>query len=202
MDPTAPNNNGQTPPPANPQNPVQPGQFVVAGDDASPTQQAAPPPPQPSVSLAGERQLGVETQAVGNTPPVVSSTQPDPTPFSQPTPGMSPADNAPQTAQSVADAPKGGGSKKIFVVLAVVVLLGIIAAVAYFFVMPQLQKKEEVTKVTDIIEEEPLPTPLNTDGGFGEIPESTAAAQDPFASPPTTDLPSETAVDPLTTPAQ
>lgn len=196
MDPTAPNNNGQNPPSENPQTPIQPGQFVVAGDDgpASPQVAASSTPPQPAVSLAGERAPGAEPQILASTPASGASTQPDPTPFSQPTPGVPPVDSA---AQSVGDVPKGGGSKKILVLLAVVVLLGIIAAVAYFFVLPQIQKKEETTATTDIIEQEPSPTPTTTDGGFGEIPESTATA-----SPSTTDLPAETVVDPLTTPAQ
>lgn len=205
MDPTAPNNNGQNPPSANPQTPIQPGQFVVAGDDA-PTASAMPSSPpaptQPAVSLAGERQPGAEPQILASTPASGAATQPDPTPFTQPVPGVLPADSAAQAVQSVGDAPKGGGSKKIFIMLAVVVLLGIIAAVGYFFVLPQVQKKEETTAATDIIEEEPSSTPAATDGGFGEIPESTAPAQETPASPATDITIEETAVDPLTTPAQ
>jgi len=202
MDPTAPKNNGQNPPSANPQTPIQPGQFVVAGDDALTAPQVAtpiapPPPPQPAVSLAGERQAGAEPQILASTPASGGSTQPDPTPFSQPVPGIPSADSAAQAVQSVGDPPKGGGSKKILVLLAVVVLLGIIAAVVYFFVLPQIQKKEETTATTDVLVEEPSPTPQVTDGGFGEIPESTTTA-----SPSTTDLPPETAVDPLASPAQ
>lgn len=188
MDPTAPNNNnGQ-----NPQTPVQPGQFVVAGEDMQPQAAVPSSPAQPTVSLAGER----APDAAPQTPMAAASgaAQPDPTPFS-PTPPGTPQAAVPANAPSGG----GGGAKKILVLLAVLVLIGIIGAVAYFFALPMINKNSQETVTDQIIEEtSPPPGRTETDPTFGEIPESTTSTE----TVPATDLPTggETVVDPLAPP--
>lgn len=177
MDPTAPNNNqpnsGNTTPP----NPIQPGQFVVAGEDQQPTQNSAPAapqatqdpaPPQPAVSLAGERQESAAPLPMPTAPAANGATQPDPTPFTAPGIGQ----------QSTPEKPKGGGSKMIIIIFAVVMFLAIIGAVVYFFVLPGLKSNAAKNQTsTDVQVEEPSSPPPNTGTGFGDIPDSTESAQ-------------------------
>lgn len=182
--PTAPDNNQPNSGSAAPPNPIQPGQFVVAGDDqpqqpgqtpAAPQAVPAQPPP-PATSLAGERQESVTSQVTPIAPAANGSTQPDPTPFTAPgavQPGTQ------ETAKS------GGGSKikGVVIALAVIVLLAIIGAVVYFFVLPNLKGATSKTQTsTDVVVEDPSPPPPNTGNGFGDIPESTTSVQ---LQPPT-----------------
>lgn len=181
MDPTAPND-PNNPNPASPPNPIQPGQFVVAGEDAAPAsapqQQANAAPAQPAVSLAGQRQESAPV--FPNAPVSGASTQPDPTPYMPPTGSPNGATPPPLPAES-----KGKGSKLIIMVLAVIVLISIIGAVLWFFVLPKTKTAATKTEDTSTqVQEEPSAPPQRTEGGFGQIPESTAPAQvDP---PPTT----------------
>lgn len=193
MDLTAPNNNQPNSGSATPPNPIQPGQFVVAGDDSQ-AQQAptsapapiAPQPPQtptpPAVSLAGQRQ----ESAIPLVPPSASqagaSAQPDPTPFTAPNVGQ-------QSAPENAKASGGSKSKGILLVVAFIALLAIIGAVVYFFVLPKLKGNSAKTQTsTDVQIEEPSPPPPKTGSGFGDIPQSTESAQPAPAVPgaPTT----------------
>lgn len=176
MDSTAPNNPNNPAQGAPPQNPIQPGQFVVAGDNS-----AAPPPQTPvaGMSLAQENVPDPAPGPMPGAPPVPASVpgaQPDPTPFSppgQPFPGQA----APQAPSS------GGGSqmKMILIIVAVLVLVGIIAAVVVMFVLPNLNSSETPVTTTEV--EEPLVPVQRTDGGFGQIPATTESAA------PTEDIP-------------
>lgn len=173
MDPTAPNNNQPSSGSTIPPNPIQPGQFVVAGGDQEPPQDSSPvapqetqaPPPQPTVSLAGQRQESSESQ-MPTSPAASGASQPDPAPFAVEGVGQ----------QSTSEN-KSGGSKKIIIVLAIVILLAIIGAVVYFFVLPQLKKNPANTKTSaeTVVEEPSSPAP-KTGSGFGDIPDSTISA--------------------------
>lgn len=185
MDPTAPNNNNQNPGGAAPQSPIQPGQFVVAGDDqqapqapmsapSAPQQPIQnPDPPQPAVSLAGARQETANPSVLPNAPVDSTSTQPDPTPF---TPQGQAAGQPVESAQNKG----GGGSKMIIIALAVLILVAIIGAVVYFFVLPKLKgSTQKAQSTTDTQIEAPSPPPPKTGSGFGDIPESSTGAQQP-----------------------
>lgn len=187
MDPTAPDNKGQNP--QSPQNPIQPGQFVVAGEDGGATTPTAAPPqeptPQPKVSLAGQRQPDANPQVVPNAAASGATNQPDPTPFNPSAPGQTAQGaNVPPAAES---AKKSGGMKIVLVFLAILALVGIIAAVIYFFVLPMVKKQESTTDTADTMVEEPSPPAQRTEGGFGQLPESTGSAQDSPTASPTTD---------------
>lgn len=185
MDPTAPNKNQPDSGNTNPPSPIQPGQFVVAGDDppqqsgqAQPAPQAVPAqtPPQPTTSLAGERRESATPQVPPSAQVAGAPTQPDPTPFTAPAVGQQ---GAQETTKS------GGGSKVkgVVIVLAILVLLAIIGAVVYFFVLPNLKGTTSKTQSsTEVQIEEPSPPPPNTGSGFGDIPESTTSVQQ---APPT-----------------
>lgn len=178
MDPTAPNNNnGQNPPS------VQPGQFVVAGDDTQASVATPSAPAQPQVPPSA---------------PASGATQPDPTPFSPTPPGTPPAPQDPESGSS-----GGGGIKKILILLAVLALIGILAAVAYFFVMPMLNNTQEQTTTDELIEETTIPAQRSdTDTGFSEIPESTTTSETEIIDGTETTIPPETVVDPLTIPIE
>lgn len=186
MDPTAPDNNQPNTGSTTPQSPIQPGQFVVAGDDQqapqAPTpapvapqavQDPVPTPPQPAVSLAGERQESIASQVLPNAPVTSASTQPDPTPFTAPGQAIGQQIESAQTNG-------GGGSKMkgIIIALALLALLTIIGAVVYFFVLPKLKENSAKTQTsTDVQIEEPSPPPQRTGSGFGDIPDSTTSAE-------------------------
>jgi len=180
LDPTAPNNNqpnqGNTPP-----SPIQPGQFVVAGEDQQPqptptsaTPQTVQNPPQasqPTVSLAGERSDQAIPQVLPNAAAGSASTQPDPTPFTAP--------NINQ--QATPDQTKSGGGSKIkmvIIIVAILALIAIIGATVYLFVLPKLKGNTAKPQTsTDVQIEEPSPLPPKTGNGFGDIPQSTESSQ-------------------------
>ncbi len=187
MDPTAPNNpnnpNQNTPP----QSPIQPGQFVVAQDPSTvapqtqtATQQAPsaePIAPIPGMSFAQDRPAPdpmAPVQPAGSMPPG----QPDPAPFTTPT-----------QAQQSAPAPSsgGGGSKMklIMIMVAVLVLFGIIAAVVFMFILPKTNPKTD-TNIDQTVINEPSVPPQRTDGGFGQLPQSTTSAEPAGSSVPAT----------------
>lgn len=209
MDPTAQTNN------PNPQgdsakSPIEPGQFVVAGED--PTQVVSQPAPQqplaasqtppvqdvspkPGFSLAQDKNLA---QSYPTPPPPPPPTpppppipqqpdqpmQPDPTPFTGP--GQTPP--YPTSPQ-----PPGSKMKKIklfVIIIAVLVLIAIVGAVAWFFVLqkPQTPQSAKTQDIQQVIE--PTPTPQLPTGGFGQLPQATngaeasGASQIPTFSPP------------------
>ncbi len=212
MDPTAPKNPNATGSQAGSgQTVIQPGQFVVAGEDAPqpiPAQETSLPSsaPAPTVSLAGERQPTAEPQVTPNSAASGIGNQPDPTPFTQPAPGQVAQDSA-QGTQAAAGGPppkKSGGPKALIIILVFALLAGIIGAVAYFFILPMIQNKAD-EPITDeqIIETSPIPQNPDNNSGFGNLPESTTPAD--TLMPPADDLnaPIEGApVDPLTIPTQ
>ncbi|KKR78072.1 MAG: hypothetical protein UU23_C0004G0054 [Candidatus Curtissbacteria bacterium GW2011_GWA1_40_9] len=205
MDPAAPNNPDNTNSKENSsQTTIQPGQFVVAGEDAPQQTSPAVTPQQsstsaPSVSLAGERQIPADSQVTPNSAASGVGTQPDPTPYSQPVSEL-PQDPTQSMQQAVGgeEPKKSGGIKTILTILSFAVLAGIITAVVYFFVLPMVQKKKDESLVDEqIIETSPSPQNSGTSTGFGEIPESTTTPEETI-NPPA----EETPVDPLTIPTQ
>lgn len=190
MDPTAPNNPNNPNQNSAPQSPIQPGQFVVAGDPSAsaPQTQSAPQTsqatstepaaPVPGMSFAQERPV---TDPMSPTPPDpipnMVPGQPDPVPFT--TPGL---------AQQNAPAPgTGGGSKMkiIIIIVAILIIAGIIAAAVFMFVLPKTNSKT-ATSVDQTVVTEPSPPPQRTDGGFGQLPQSTTGAQPAGSSQPAT----------------
>lgn len=187
---------------------IQPGQFVVAGEQPqqSPQNTEPAPGPMPSVSLAGERQPAAEMPVTPNAAASGMGSQPDPAPFTPPVTGQA-AQNQAQNVQSPAggEAPKGGKTKIIFVILALLVLAGIVSAVVYFFVLPMMQNKTDDAVVDEqIIETTPSPPSTGSGTGFGEIPESTSTPDDNTTVPngATEPAPQGETVDPLAVPTQ
>ncbi len=191
MDPTAQTNN------PNPQgdsakSPIEPGQFVVAGEDTAQTQPIAQQPqvseqtpaslgisPKPGFSLAQDKNLAQSYPTPPPPPPPTPPTpqqpdqpmQPDPTPFAGP--GQIP--NTPVSPQ-----PPGSKMKKIklfVIVIAVLVLIGIVAAVAWFFVLqkPQAPESAKTQDTQQVVE--PTSTPQLPTGGFGQLPQATNGAE-------------------------
>ncbi len=182
MDPTAPNNPDNQNPPA-PPNPIQPGQFVVAGEDAPPaanpqiTAQPAPTPqaPQPTMNLAQDK--AAPTQVFPNAPVGPTAVQPDPTPFTSP-PGATP--NLAGVPPTGAAAPKSR-NKMLIILIALIVLVAIIGAVVYFVVLPKAKTGTKPTTDTQV--DEPSPSPTRTDGGFGTLPEASGSTALPSPTP-------------------
>jgi hypothetical protein len=136
-------------------------------------QETQAPPPQPTVSLAGQRQDSTESQIIPTSPAVSGASQPDPAPFATQGVGQQ---NAPEN--------KSGSSKKIIIVLAVVILFAIIGAVVYFFVLPGLKKNSSNTKTsTETVVEEPASPAPKTGSGFGDIPNATTSAGQTSVNP-------------------
>lgn len=193
MDPTAQTNN------PNPQgnsakSPIEPGQFVVAGEDSNQnTSQPAPGqpplapqvpsqavPPQPGLSLAQDKNLAQSYPTPPPLPPPPPSMppqqpdqpmQPDPTPFTGPGQALS----SPASPQ-----PPGSKMKKIklfVIIIAVIILIGIVAAVVWFFVLqkPQAQQSAKTEDTQQVIE--PTSTPQTPTGGFGQLPQATSGAE-------------------------
>lgn len=196
MDPTAQTNN-PNPQGDSPKSPIEPGQFVVAGEDVSqgtsqPAPQQVPPvqtPPQasaprPGFSLAQDKNLAQSYPTPPPPPPPPpppaqpaippqhdQPMQPDPTPFAGP--GQIP--NTPLSPQ-----PPGSKMKKIklfVIIIAVFVLIGIVAAVAWFFVLqkPQTPQSAKTQDTQQVIE--PTSTPQLPTGGFGQLPQATNGAE-------------------------
>lgn len=178
MDPTAPNNPTSPTPNQVPPSPIQPGQFVVAGDppSAQPQSSATQAGPVAGMSLAQEK-VGSDPALQGSppasppTPISAPGAQPDPTPFAPPT---QPFGNQ----QPTPDSTSGGGSKMklVLIILAILVLVGIIAAVVFLFILPKSSTSQTNTTINQEIEET-SPPPQRTDGGFGTIPQSTESGQ-------------------------
>lgn len=207
MDPTAQTNN------PNPQgdsakSPIEPGQFVVAGEDAAPvTSQSIPqqpqasaqtPPspvvsPKPGFSLAQDKNLAQSYPTPPPPPPPPpppapqqpdQPMQPDPTPFTGP--GQIP--NTPVSPQ-----PPGSKMKKIklfVIIIAILVLIAIVAAVAWFFVLqkPQATQSAKTQDNQQVIE--PTSSPQLPTGGFGKLPQATNGAEASRAGQIPTFLPS------------
>lgn len=181
MDPTAPNNPTSSTPNQAPASPIQPGQFVVAGDSQTAAQ------PQAAAPISG-MSLAQEKPADAPIPPAhpegqpqnpISAPgmpQPDPTPFATP---QQPTANQQATGEK---SPGGGSGKKLILILvAVLVLVGIIAAVVVMFILP---KTNQTSTTSEIEIEQTAPPPQRTDGGFGQIPQSTESGLPAEEIPP------------------
>lgn len=185
---------------------VEPGQFVVAGEDTAPQQ---PPQVQPQSSPTVDSSPKASKFAFTRSPITNSQTAADQTPPPPPPPSAPETPNAPppppppppnqppqpdptpfsvqpnQFTPPVEGAQNQGSSKvnkfrKIFMILIVLVLVGIIAAVAYIFVIQKdfFGKKEDVkTDTSDTVLDEPLPSPQRGSGGFSTLPQSSESAQ-------------------------
>ncbi|OGE04950.1 hypothetical protein A3B51_00520 [Candidatus Curtissbacteria bacterium RIFCSPLOWO2_01_FULL_41_18] len=190
-------------------NSIQPGQFVVAGEDTTAT--SSPPKVAQNPSFASQPQsppqgpniqesqtptseslpvlqpvagldLAGNSQLDQNVPPQAPVSQPDPTPFAPPL--------SPQPTQETAAPPPESRSKIqklkiIAIIVAVLVLIGIIVALVWFFVLGKQKKEPVKTDQDQVIQEEPSPSPARTDAGFGNLSQAT-----PSAPPPVTPSPS------------
>lgn len=160
---------GTSPPSvADPASPIQTGQYVVAGQDA--TAQAPsvnePPLPQTMPNLA---------QPIGQVPPEPIPPAPS---FAPPTSGTSPApDPTPYTPPPSTTPHQQGGSSMIkklrltAIVLGVLVLLGAIGALVWFFILGKNSStptKIETKDTSAIIE--PSTPPIRTQNGFDTLP--------------------------------
>lgn len=218
VDPLAPNQNSSFPtPPPMPSNvwspmdqpqsggpqptsvpdgasPIQPGQFVQAGDD-TPAPSIAPEPISPPMSqsapaasvtpppvdytdsqfsnITAKDQLitppSSSSQGIpGSVPPqspLANNTQPDPTPYTPPTPGSS-GDGFSK--------PPGGGIKNLrvlIIILGIVVLVLIIGAIVWFFFLTkpggEAAKTENQAQESPAVQQQPIPK--RNQGGFDQI---------------------------------
>lgn len=204
MDPTAPKNPldplapGQDPNAPPELNPIQPGQFVVAGGEPPLPQEpatTAPPPslppeplppiPEPPVvppPLGGLPPLenpeppapGLSLAQETNTPLIPPLEQPDPTPYVSP-PATAPAIQAarPSLIQRF----------RIFLIIgAAIVIVGIISALAWFFIFSKPVGNQVAVSEEEIPIQEPSPPAKRTEGGFADLPSSTQSA--PLQSTP------------------
>lgn len=210
MDPTAPDQPGNTSSKDNP-NPtegaqdtsfIQPGQYAVAQDPiagvssqsqvaagmgAQPADAAAQVPPQGDVSQDLTSQVpldstgGVNLASSAPPPP----TDPSPPPTSNqpdPTPFVTPAGPVPGSTDSESGS-KFGKLKIIFVAIALLILIGVVAAALWFFVLAKRTGEKASTETNETTKiEEPSPPSTSSEAGFGEIPQSTSEAT-PAASP-------------------
>lgn len=190
MDPTAPNNPNKPNQNTAPQSPIQPGQFVVASDTstAAPQPQTAPQPvtPQEPAAPVPGMSFAQDKSTMDPIPPAqvpeggIGAGQPDPAPFANPG----------QNQQQPTPSAGGGGSKMkvIIIIVAVLLLAGIIAAVVFLFVLPKTSSKT-ATSVDQTVVNEPTAPPQRTDGGFGQLPQSTGSSEpstgNELTAPPT-----------------
>lgn len=214
MDPTAPKdtqNSLSTGPSDDGQNPqdssIQPGQFVVAGEDTTATlsppkvaqnppfaSQPQSPPQNPNIQesqaptseslpvpqpVAG-LDLAGGSQLNQNVPPQAPVSQPDPTPFAPPLP--------PQPTQEATPPTQGGSKiqkfKIIVIIVAILALVSIIVALVWFFVLGKQKKEPVKTDQDQVIQEEPSPSPARTDAGFGDLSQATPSAPPPLTPSP------------------
>src|SRR3989344_1498790 len=189
MDPSAPDNNDKDQQnPQGTQSPIQPGQFVVATQDANgqpsqagsaplpnaPANQQSVPPPgsspyQPPPAGDGfTTDSNLQTQGPMPPPP-----QPDPAPFAPPPQPVNPT-GAPT------DDPKSSKVKIIGIAAGIISLLVIIAALIWFFIINKKTTESVNTTSQEVIEEPSQAT--RSSGSFGQINESTAEAS-PTQSP-------------------
>jgi hypothetical protein len=75
--------------------------------------------------------------------------------------------------------------KLIMIIVAVLALFGIIAAVVFLYVLPSTKSKT-ATSVNQTVVDEPSVPPQRTDGGFGQLPQSTTSAEPAGSSQPAT----------------
>lgn len=200
MDPTAPkdNNNSQgsakqNPPPS----PIQPGQFVVTGEEdvfKQPPPPTAPPNPE-TFGAAGGRQavpppnsvhqpivkppevpLAASQAPADAQPSAPGADQPNPTPYVAPPVSPTSQPQQPSVINKL---------RKVFIVLIILAILGAVAAAAWFFTLgkDKLTKKPEIVQETEV-EASPTPLPKRTVGGFADLPAATNESQaSPSASP-------------------
>ena len=211
MDPnSAQNNNNKNPqgkPDGNaPPNPIEPGQFVVAGENHSTSPQASPNLSQPTGNLPP-----LDSQPSAPAAPTPMPAQPDPVPAptspplpstglnlagESPPPGptadfpapgplpQAPAPEQPNPALYVPPPATGGNIpqnpskiKNLKKIAIIVAGLVLLSAIGALVYMFVLGKKPQAAKTTTTdVIEEPSPSPQNTGPGFADLSESTPQA--------------------------
>ncbi|MDO8487258.1 MAG: hypothetical protein Q7S45_03120 [Candidatus Curtissbacteria bacterium] len=184
---------------------IEPGQFVAVGgqDSVPPPSPAAPvmPPTPPAATLPPlpEKPPVENSPILGATSPPAAPepTIPDLNP--QPAPSFSgqpnPTPYTPPPSGPQVQMPSSGGISKIKQLRVVIIIAGvlalviIIAALMWFFVLKP--KSNQAVNVqgsgqTDVIE--PSPLPKVTQGGFGDLPQSTASSQATKSATPSAPL--------------
>lgn len=200
MDPSAPNNNKQSfssnnpkdPNSEQPQSPIQPGQFAVAGGDAVFKEPPAPAgagqntpqePPLTTPPATGNQPqptsappLSPEPQPVTSPPPAepataqtFSESQPNPTPYVPPGTQEPPENSSPSGIKKM---------RMVIIIVGVLLLVVLIGALVWFFVLSKNRQSLSSNKNQnpDATVEAPSPPPLRTSGGFSEIPPATGGA--------------------------
>lgn len=180
-------------------NPIEPGQFVVTGDQndifkepQNPASTTPEPPPQnlkqdtpPASNLPGvEPPLAPPPTPMFEPPSPASSqenlagvqpqepqfeNQPSPTPYVPPTT----EGQTPQSPQSIISR-----LRVVFIAVGFLLLVALIGAGVYFFILGKSKKSDNTTQTTQESAELPLPTPARTSGGFSELPPATPSAQE------------------------
>lgn len=188
-DPTAaPENNTPTPQESNSStrdSPIEPGQFVVAGD---PSIFKQPPPPGPTSPPTGSLPSTPTSapQESPPTPPQPPSSQPLP-PEQVPAAPNPPAADQPNPAPYVpptAAAPTQleppsaiARLRKLAIVLVALVIISTIAGAAWFLFLNKTSPKTQVEEPETVLEPSPLPLPKRTTGGFADLPAATDQSQ-------------------------
>lgn len=173
VDPTAPqdNTNTQGSNSATPPSPIEPGQFVVAGE---PSVFKQPPPPTdnlPAMPTSTPREFPPPPQAppeqvpTAPNPPV--QTQPNPAPYVPPT-----AAAPTQLGQPSAIA----RLRKLAIVLVALVIISTIAGAAWFLFLNKANPKTQVEEPETVLQPPP-PLPKRTTGGFADLPAATDQSQ-------------------------
>lgn len=189
-DPTVPKDNtstqGSNSP--NPKSPIEPGQFVVAGQDdvfkqppSSPIPQSPPPPPEPSPPGPVKSQepppqmpLQPSMPEPQPSPPFssqIAPDQPNPSPYVPPTTTTPTQQEPPSMIQKL---------RKIAVILVMLIVLASAAAAVWFFVLGKNRAQTPQSQEETVVEASPSPLPKRTTGGFVDLP---AATQESQASP-------------------
>lgn len=200
MDPTAPKDNStqpsnpvtNSPPPPN--DPIQPGGFVVSGGDADkvfrePASPASPPPP-PKLNLAGPASpasqpsppvppapppnpLPVSPTPTQTPPPTTAALeQPNPTPY-QPPPG--------ETQTQSGSSPKIDKLRLLTIGLGALFVIILAAALGWFLFVGRPSQEAANVQIEETEVEEPSLPPKNKTGGFAILPTPSEAT--PEATP-------------------
>lgn len=191
-DPTVPqdNTNTQGSNSPNPKSPIEPGQFVVAGQDdvfkqppSSPIPQSPPPPPEssppgpilskvPPLPMPPQPPVPESSQTRPESQPSqIAPDQPNPSPYVPPTTTTPTQQEPPSMIQKL---------RKIAIILVMLIVLASAAAAVWFFVLGKNRAQTPQSQGETVVEVSPSPLPKRTTGGFADLP---AATQESQASP-------------------
>ncbi|MBI3283017.1 hypothetical protein HYZ70_02975 [Candidatus Curtissbacteria bacterium] len=188
MDPTAPNNRDPKSPNSQ-KSPLEPGQFVTAGEEENGVFKQ-PPAPQPEQTSASDEQPQPKeaprppTNLASQTP-----SQPGPTSPSAPQPAAEPPQFANQPSPTPYVPPSAKGSpppsppsaitklRIVLIILGFLLLVLALSSVAWFFIFSKTAggKSTKVESQTPQVEF-PSPPPARSSGGFSELPQATEEA--------------------------